>query len=317
MIPAHGEEAARRMWRFGMTADKAALYDLEVYGPDTYVSDLQMFVSWEVNKPFSLTLDSKAIFAEVFSDVVETPPIVAYTNGLKLVGDLNSLEGCTFYGKPDNQFGGRGIIRGQVMGGHVTIGQRAMSIDDFAAELLARKQHYIIMEAVEQHEEMAALFPGTVNTVRVMTMRKSDGTAFVAAACQRVGSMRSGIVDNFSQHGMSFDIDIEGGTIREGRLRDGSKVTHHRDTGIPLSGRRIPFWHEVLDACLRAFGRCPKMQLVGWDVIVSPHGPVVLEGNSNPEVRTVQCHKPLLISGQVRDFYEHHSILELRPTKPL
>jgi hypothetical protein len=318
MIPEHGDEAARRMWRFGMKADKAAMYDLEAYRPDDYLSDLQMFVSWELNKPFSLVLDSKAIFAEVFSDVVETPRVIAHTNGLRLVGDLNVLEGCRFFAKPDNEYGGRGIIRGQVANGRVTFSERTMSIDNFAAELLTHKQYYIITEAVEQHAEMAALFPETVNTVRVITMRDpDDGTGFVAAACQRVGSMTSGLVDNFSQYGMSFDIDLETGTIREGRFRDGSKVTNHPDTGTPITGRRIPFWHDILDDCLRAFARCPKIQYVGWDVIVSPQGPVVLEGNSNAEVRTVQCHKPLLIDERVRRFYEHHGILDLRPTKPL
>jgi Sugar-transfer associated ATP-grasp len=318
MIPEHGEEAARRMWRFGMAPDKAVLYDLEAYGPDAYLSDLQMFVSWELNRPFSLVLDSKAIFAEVFSDVVATPPVIAHTNGLKLVGNLNVLEGCSFFARPDNKYGGHGIIRGQVANGRVMISEQTISIDDFAAELLARKDCYIITEAVEQHAEMAVLFPGTANTVRVITMREpDDGSAFVAAACQRVGSTASGIVDNFSQYGMSFDIDTEAGTIREGRFRDGSKVTHHPDTGVPITGRSIPFWHDILNGCLRAFARCPKLQYVGWDVIVSPQGPVVLEGNSNAEVRTVQCHKPLLIDEQVRRFYERHGILDLRPTKPL
>lgn len=43
----------------------------------------------------------------------------------------------------------------------------------------------------------------------------------------------------------------------------------------------IPFWEKCLEAVIHAHRHFPPLFSVAWDLIVTPHGPVVLEGNTN------------------------------------
>ena len=70
---------------------------------------------------------------------------------------------------------------------------------------------------VRQHPYAAAIFPGSANTIRLLTAwdyERSD--VFVAAAAHRFGSARSGVVDNWSAGGIGAGVDIETGRLGSG-----------------------------------------------------------------------------------------------------
>jgi hypothetical protein len=58
-------------------------------------------------------------------------------------------------------------------------------------------------------------------------------------------------------------------------------VHQHPDTGAAIAGRRLPLWDEVIALALRAHQSFADFPSVGWDVAISPAGPVLLEGNYN------------------------------------
>jgi hypothetical protein len=54
----------------------------------------------------------------------------------------------------------------------------------------------------------------------------------------------------------------------------------HPRTGAALDGVEMPGWHELRDLVLRAARAFGALRTIGWDVAMTPGGPVLVEGNS-------------------------------------
>jgi hypothetical protein len=83
----------------------------------------------------------------------------------------------------------------------------------------------------------------------------------------------------------------------------------HPDTGSQISGRVVPDWPSLKQHVLKVANQLPFLRYVGWDIALSAKGPVFIEGNSNPNPRPFQLHRPLLLDSRVRRFYEKHGII--------
>jgi hypothetical protein len=70
----------------------------------------------------------------------------------------------------------------------------------------------------------------------------------------------------------------------------GQWVTSHPDTGVVFSETTVPMWPEVLELCRRAARMFPGIRSIGWDLVVSPDGPIFLEGNDEWDMLMVQVH---------------------------
>ena len=77
---------------------------------------------------------------------------------------------------------------------------------------------------------------------------------------------------------------------REMCIRDRYFDTHPI-TGVRFEGFEIPFFNEAVDLCKRAAMVVPQVQYVGWDVAITPSGPVIIEGNSFTGYDMPQNHK--------------------------
>ncbi len=306
-------ERAEYLWSRGFSTAKEDLYDFERHGVGSYLSDLQREMTRSINGPYAQILNNKIVFDQVFRPVVSLPEIVAYTGAGRLRGHLPDL--C-FYAKPVSGGGGGGVFRGEVNGGTVKVGEETFSRDQFEQFLAEKEKSYLVTRAVEPHRDISAFFQGTVNTLRVLSMRDADGP-FIAAAALRVGCIGSGYVDNFSRGGISYAVDLVSGEIGAGRRKNGDHATAHPDTGAPITGRRVPLWDVVLEKVSAAMDYCQGLLYVGWDVVVATDEPVFIEGNNYSDVNLLQVHAPLLRNDRVRAFYQSHGILDHAPGRPL
>ena len=80
-------------------------------------------------------------------------------------------------------------------------------------------------------------------------------------------------------------IDLETGTLTPLLLPgpDGiGSVPHDRipGDGPPVVGRRVPLFEEAREIVLRAAPHVLPLRTLGWDVAITPAGPVVLEANN-------------------------------------
>ena len=64
----------------------------------------------------------------------------------------------------------------------------------------------------------------------------------------------------------------------------GLKEEQHPLTGVEFAGYEIPFWKEVVDLVKNAHAQFYSLQSIGWDIVITEKGPVLLEGNDDWEI---------------------------------
>lgn len=148
-------------------------------------------------------------------------------------------------------------------------------IKAFYEEAVTKKA--CLEELVVQHPDWEALCPGCVNTMRVIT-GAAKGQSWLIFAATRVGSGTS-VADNFHMGGSAVLIDMETGKLTGNGID--KKLNEHEcsATGVRYDGYQVPFWEEIKKLCLDAALVNDQIHFVGWDVAVTPNGPLLIEGN--------------------------------------
>jgi len=147
--------------------------------------------------------------------------------------------------------------------------------DDFHRGLLARGE-ILVEEVIAQHPDLAAYCPGTVNTTRV-TAFFDGGRTHVLAIAQKFG--RGAASDQMTFGGFYTMLDEHGHAVGPGYDSHGHIHERHPDSGLRIADFRLPLVDEVLAFVDEVARVVPRVQYVGWDVVVTPDGPVLVEGN--------------------------------------
>lgn len=147
-------------------------------------------------------------------------------------------------------------------------------------EDLMSRPKYIVEECVQQHPVMAAVYEGSVNTVRIITLLDND--IFVPVfALVRFG--RYGNNDNFKTGGVLAGVDLKTGLVFTDAVdKDGNVYSAHPVSNIPFKGLQIPYWNEVLRITENALRAKDHINYVGWDVAICEDKVVIIEGNTRP-----------------------------------
>ena len=58
--------------------------------------------------------------------------------------------------------------------------------------------------------------------------------------------------------------------------------------GAAITGTKLPQWDEVRELAARAHRAFSDRVLVGWDIAITPDGPVIVEGNGSPDLDIMQ-----------------------------
>lgn len=136
-------------------------------------------------------------------------------------------------------------------------------------------------EFVVQHKDIAALYPHSVNTYRIVTVL-TEGIPHIVYAFIRIGN-GGRFVDNINAGGMAAPIDIETGIIQYPAFdKDSIYYENHPYTGCPIKGWQLPCWKESVETVINAAKEVPQVGYVGWDVAVTENGPLLIEGNPFP-----------------------------------
>jgi hypothetical protein len=104
-------------------------------------------------------------------------------------------------------------------------------------------------------------------------------------------------VDNFAANGIAAPVDLETGRVGKAVAKDPRRGSFaaHPDSGGAIEGIVVPCWEEACALATRAHGAFPWLPTVGWDVVVTPGGPIVLEANPNwcVELAQIPSGRPL------------------------
>ncbi len=82
----------------------------------------------------------------------------------------------------------------------------------------------------------------------------------------------------------------------------------HPDSGVRFTGKRLPYWDRILEVCSRAAPITPKVRSVGWDVALTPSGPVIIEGNPDWDLPMVQVHTKGFLQPRIREQLAHFGL---------
>ncbi len=182
--------------------------------------------------------------------------------------------------KPERGYGGHGIrivvavSRSEVVmasGEHVTVG-------DLWHSLSTDRTPWRLERRVLAHPVVAGWRPGATPTVR-LTTAVVDGAVHVHCAMAKVNRNPNG-VDNFQAGNLAGAVDLASGAIGPAVDYHGAQwYDRHPESGTAIAGVMIPDWPRFLDVVRGAAPAFLPLKSLGWDVAISPDGPVVLEVN--------------------------------------
>jgi len=312
--------AARR----GFRAYTAKLYKLDRRNAGNYVSDLQRLETRQITPQYNIIFDDKLIAKKVFSRVVRTPKTLAYLDRGTIVDELGRpldistlIERIRDQGrvvlKPIRGHGGKGVALLSTRGDRIYADETV--VEDFAIYLSGLDRCFLSTFVI-QHPYATALYPRSVNTLRIVTMRDPDTREiFVSHALQRIGNQKSAPTDNFSRGGLVAAIEHSTGDLFRAAICDKATGTlefteRHPETGAAIVGHRVPNWGEVLSVAKRAHCSFPRAELIAWDFALNERAePVMIEANASTDVDLIQIHAPMLTDQRVRRFFEFHRIV--------
>lgn len=137
---------------------------------------------------------------------------------------------------------------------------------------------WVCQERVVQHENVAALYGGSVNTLRIVTYLTNSGVG-VCPVTLRLGQGGSK-VDNAHAGGMFVSVDNEGHLGAEAFTEYQERFSHHPDTGIAFEGYRIEGVGKAIEAAKRSHLVMGSFGFVSWDVCIDESAtPVLIEVN--------------------------------------
>lgn len=178
----------------------------------------------------------------------------------------------TFFAKQPVSFGGTGVEKIRLEG---------QDLHELYGQLMDKKM-FLAEQTICQHPEMDKLCSRSVNTVRIVTILSDRGNANVVYALVRIGSGQND-VDNISSGGMYTLLSPEGAiTMPVFCDKTVSYYTSHPMTGFAFEGFTVPYFQEALELCRQAAQVEPRLRYIGWDVAITPDGPVLVEGNNLP-----------------------------------
>lgn len=149
----------------------------------------------------------------------------------------------------------------------------------------SRTAPVVLQRLVGNHPDIADLGARALCTVRIVTfIDPSSRRPYAVWSLFKVPG-ETAIVDNFDAGGLAAPVDLSTGVVGLA-VRKGQNLTHVDldrlpGSGRPITGRILPLWHELVALSLHAHGYFRQFPSVGWDVALSPAGPVLLEGNYN------------------------------------
>ncbi len=133
----------------------------------------------------------------------------------------------------------------------------------------------IIESRITQHPDMQELSPLGLADVRVIMC---DDMPIMSMT--RIPTRQSDGKANLHQGALGVAIDIASGITTHGRFL-GQSIDQHPDSGVPLLGRTLPYWSEIIELAQRAAQAVP-LKYLGIDISISPDGPLLLEINVRP-----------------------------------
>lgn len=201
----------------------------------------------------------------------------------------DKLEGLFF--RPPSEYGGEGCFKLSRAG-------LKNELDDIFDSII--NGYYIHTEIIKQHSDINKIHDKSVSTLRIISLITSENHPEIISAFMRFGVGNS-VVDNSSSGGFFVGINMNDGTLKkEGHylLDYGGKVVYeHPNSNFKFEGFKVPYFKEACEEVLKGIELIPD-KFIGWDVAITPSGPVIVEANTTPHLLSVEMGYGGLLQNQ-------------------
>lgn len=217
--------------------------------------------------------------------------------------------------------GGLGFIKLELREDKLYENNKQIPVERFE-EIRDTMRNYIITEYTQQHHDLAAIWPDSECTLRVIMSkdpavdRFSPATWSCAASYARFGTVASGGVSNLSSGGIGVGIDFETGRYKDFGMiykqfsPDGNwLLDEHPDTKVKWRELTVPKWDYVKEQIFTVCQHISSLDYLGFDVVITEEGMKILEINTLPAVgySQIMCG-PALSDPKIKAFYEHKGL---------
>jgi len=311
------EDMLSLIWRYGAWVE--AYYDVRNFVDDYFEErlylvsrDIDKFIlqyegirvffaaGFKALKQFKL-LDSKVLFhefcdkhglphARCLGNIVRNGDKVMWKSADHQYHNLQSLLKLgRMFCKADYGEQGKGSFSLYLRDNKIAVDSAILSERELA-EYMGREE-MMVEEVLENHSVLKALHPSSLQTVRIVTIKEPHKDVFVLASTLRIG-MGGKTVDNLSSGGICVQVRQDGILASEAWSMDYTQPPYiaHPDTGLKFESIRVPFWEECLNLVCSAHKKLPRIVGIGWDVAVTPTGPVLVEANNYFGFTLLQVH---------------------------
>jgi Sugar-transfer associated ATP-grasp len=328
-----GSQAAVPLWQrlralsHGYLSQSVLMYPMNADNRHLFVSDYQCTVRTpDINGPYRILVKDKLLFSTLTQlfpalhipthGVVHEGRLLYARIGPRkdLVDYLSELlaERGPLILKPVVGGGGAGVVILERHDESYSVNARPVTSTELRTWLGGLRNN-LISDYVVQTPELAALYPRTTNTIRLLTMWDSD-EPFAASAVLRIGNAASYPVDNGLMGGIAAGINIQTGRVGKAvsfprKTKQVNWYGAHPDTGQQIDGMTIPRWHQMLADMMEVCRHVPYLRYIGWDIVVTADGFKLIEGNHYPGLCPSQAHGPLLADPRVLRFYRSFGVV--------
>lgn len=313
-----------KMWNKGFLGEAHTLYNLGSNDSSNYLSDKQRIKSNYINGKYAFILNNKIVFEKMYKDLLAIPETSALIMQGKIIAvnnTINDIDSLIEYLKNYNKVvikpisggGGFGVRIIKLENGNIYSNNKLISKNELSEDI-KKMDDYFISEFIKQGDFASSFNPETLNSMRIITMIDPEtNKAFIPIAVQRIGTNESAPADNWTQGGISAEIDVETGVLSKGATYpSGSRLSWnklHPDTDAEIEGVSIPDWNEIKEIIINTANTYPYMKYIGWDVVHTDEGIMVIEANNCTDVNLLQIHRPLLEDERMKTFYKYYNVI--------
>ena len=166
---------------------------------------------------------------------------------------------------------------------------------------MINKGAFVVEEVIVQGEELSAMHPQSVNSLRVVTFVLGN-EVHILGVTWRIG-VGDAVMDNAGSGGIYASIDPQYGFVQTDAINyNGKHFNVHPDTNIQIVGYKLPKWNEALSLIHEMAITVKGTTLISWDIAYSSNGWLMVEANDNGDWSIIQSNKKI---GKKAELYSY------------
>ena len=318
----NGLRLSQKIWgyRHGFLSFRISQYGITKANWQNYISDFEYRWLRHINSKYKYWLEDKITLKYIASDFSECFPDYYYFTSLKdgenrviPLMDLPAEFEASYSGivalakkkktlalKPDEGSHGEGFYKLTWDGESFALNDAIASEEAVISVLQNPANQYLVTEYIDMHPQLKRIYPESVNTIRVTVFKEDGRTPEIGNAYMRIGSSRTGFVDNVAAGGIVAAVDIESGRFGNAKILDGINQGNlidcpiHPDTSVEIRGV-LPNWEYAKEKILQIAAAIPQLEYFGFDLAITPDGIKLPEINRFPDFPRIDTLTPEII----------------------